>query len=411
MFDADAIRDVTSEDFTIAHQPLTPNRPFFRKFRIWLMTWISTIRDILVALSPSPTWKQFVTAPKYSPGLSWCVTRPLFLLVRATKWGLLATGFRTSESESNSVKVARGDILVLADSTWTETNVWPAVRKFKESGGFVVLLVYDLIPLSHPEYCESSLVTAFSKWIEESQSLVDFYLGISNATAQSLSEYLEHKQIGQRARNFAIGHFHLGSDLDLLEQNGQPGTTAIEIIKKAGATYLVVGSLEPRKNLTFILDGFDKIWKDDPTAKLVIVGHNIWKVAQLVTRIKNHPRLGESLFWLRDATDNDLEFLYQQATALIFMSRIEGFGLPIVEAMQRGLPLICSDIPVFREIADGKATFVSLDVLDELVTAIKEISNSSGSPTRKPHPWLTWRESCDWLLREILNAQRQASVQ
>jgi alpha-1,2-rhamnosyltransferase len=117
--------------------------------------------------------------------------------------------------------------------------------------------------------------------------------------------------------------------------------------------------------------------------------------------------LDTSLFWVRDASDTDLEYLYQNATALVFASMIEGFGLPIVEAMQRGLPVLCSDLPVLRELADGKASFFGLESNDELVAAVTAAATAmreAGTPPRVVYPWMSWRTSCEHLLAKVTAA-------
>ena len=105
---------------------------------------------------------------------------------------------------------------------------------------------------------------------------------------------------------------------------------------------------------------------------------------------------------LRDASDSELEQCYKQADALIISSEIEGFGLPIVEAFQRGLPVLCSDIPVFREVAEDAALYFQLDEPGQLSDVIKSFLSMgtpiAGSSQRR---WLTWRESTDQLLAAI----------
>jgi glycosyltransferase involved in cell wall biosynthesis len=72
-----------------------------------------------------------------------------------------------------------------------------------------------------------------------------------------------------------------------------------------------------------------------------------------------------------DVGDADLVTIYQGATALVMPSLYEGFGLPAVEAMQLGVPVICSDIPVLREVTGGRATYVDATNVDVLVDALR----------------------------------------
>jgi len=360
-----------------------------------LMTLADRLRYAVANLLPSVAWRDFIYAPYYRFGLAYCVLFPVQPLLR-----LRAKHKAKSSSRPwNDTTDLSGDILLLADSTW-EFDVWPIVSRFKEQGGYVASIVYDLIPISHPHFCVPSLTDVFSRWIKQSVHFVDFYICISRSTETTLKQFLDELQL-----NIPTSFFHLGSDLDLAQDTGTPRPLVSTIFADEEPVFLTVGSLEPRKNLAFEIDAFDVLWQRDSRVKLVLVGHHTWKVDDLIARIQHHPQTGKRLFWLRDATDTDLEYLYQHATALVFASRIEGFGLPLVEAMQRGLPILCSDIAVFHEIADGKARFFSLENHEELVAAVIDIVHQQTdpeTPRRTPFPWLSWQESTNQLLSKIL---------
>ncbi|MBK9350609.1 MAG: glycosyltransferase family 4 protein [Sulfuritalea sp.] len=358
-----------------------------RRIVMRILNRIDVLRDVLVALSPSPAWSDFVLAPRYRFGLSWLVVRPYVWLLRLA--GMFGRPVRAAEAGSQllALPVATGDILLLADSTWSSTNVWPSVAEFRHRGGRVAMVVYDLIPMSHPQYYNRVVVNAYSRWIRGSLPFVDFYACISRFTERELLAHLQGLGGGESRTPPCTGYFHLGSDLDLISAQGTPSQEVRDLAASGGPMFLAVGSLEPRKNIAFILDAFDRVWARMPDASLVIVGHNAWKIDKLIDRIRQHPRYGCGLHWLRDASDTDLEFLYAHSNALIFASVIEGFGLPIVEAMQRGLPVLCSDIPVFREIADGKAKLFSLATTDELVAAVARVASEQANgtaPERRP---------------------------
>lgn len=368
--------------------------------RMRVLSWINHLRHHLDSLSDAPAWKDFINAPHYRFGLARCVLYPVLLtrsLVRripnsAIDEEQLSRLWSAKDDLSN-------DILLLADSGWDRADSWSEARRFKQQGGYIATVIYDLIPLSHPQFYEPYLVNTFTNWINESVPCVDFYICISSSTEAALRAFLlDAHGTGQ------TGYFYLGSDLDLTRKEGSPSQKVAKIVAGDGPIFLVVGSLEPRKNLAFVLDAFERVWLKDSSVKLVLVGHNTWKVDALLERIQRHPLRDSRLFWIRDASDTDLEYLYQNATALVFASLIEGFGLPIVEAMQRGLPVLCSDIPVFREIADGKASFFSLETTDELIQSIRNAIEESAMltrPKRTPYQWLTWSDSTGILLKKI----------
>ena len=94
-----------------------------------------------------------------------------------------------------------------------------------------------------------------------------------------------------------------------------------------------------------------------PDASLCIVGRIGWLCEELVSRIVRHPQYNRSLFMFNDLSDAELEYCYQHAKGLIFPSHAEGFGLPVVEALQHGLHVLVSDIPIHREVGREFCTY------------------------------------------------------
>ena len=297
-----------------------------------------------------------------------------------------------------------GSILLLLDSSWPYA-LWPAVARFKRSGGKVVGVIYDLIPITHADAYEAELLMSFGAWLHGHLSTSDTLVCISRSVAIQLRAFIRSDPA--TAQHAApIRHFHLGSELDFASA-GEPVRPAVAaIFTGACHRFLMVGSIEPRKNQGFVLDAFDILWDRGGAATLVIVGRHAWKTEELLDRIERHEQLGRRLFVLRDATDADLNHAYTHASALILASEVEGFGLPIVEAFQYGLPVLCSDIPVFREIAEGRAAFFELGDPRNLTTEVEGFCRThdpAARPQRDPQGWLTWRQSTEQLFAAALD--------
>ena len=103
--------------------------------------------------------------------------------------------------------------------------------------------------------------------------------------------------------------------------------------------FLVVGNIEPRKRPKEIIEAFKKILKKYPKTLLVFAGPNKLKMKE-----------EKNIRILEYVSDQELNYLYNGALALVYFSLCEGFGLPLVEALKTKTQIICSDIPVFREI-------------------------------------------------------------
>jgi alpha-1,3-rhamnosyl/mannosyltransferase len=117
---------------------------------------------------------------------------------------------------------------------------------------------------------------------------------------------------------------------------------------------LVVGDNRPHKNLSVLARAWSRLG-DPPPLELVAVGPTHGRYPGLTELAR---RSGARAVHLGRRTDAELAWLYANATIMLFPSLYEGFGSPLVEALQQGVPAVVSDIPAFREIADGAARFV-----------------------------------------------------
>ena len=119
----------------------------------------------------------------------------------------------------------------------------------------------------------------------------------------------------------------------------------------------MVGTVEPRKGHRQALAAMEHLWAAGIDVNLVIVGKKGWMMNDMAGQIEGHPELNNRLFWLREVSDEMLDQIYRSAHALLAASEGEGFGLPLIEAAQHGLPIIARDIPVFVEVAGEHAYY------------------------------------------------------
>jgi len=286
-----------------------------------------------------------------------------------------------------------GSILLLLDSSW-DLPLWPAVRRFQARGGRIASVIYDLIPLTHPESAFGDLPAIFRRWLETQARISEAFLCISAATAADLDRFMT-----AAGRHPPIAHFRLGSELDLARAHAEirPEFRAMFAVDRPN--FLMVGSIEPRKRHGFALDAFELHWCRGGTGALIILGREDWRSDVLLERIARHPELNRRLFLVRNTDDAALDHAYRQATALIMTSNAEGFGLPIVEAFQRGLAVLCSDIPVFREVGAAGAGFFKVDDPADLARLL-----STPPVPAAAGQWISWRDSAAELLNALATA-------
>lgn len=309
--------------------------------------------------------------------------------------------FRTVWVSGNrKVQFAKEDKLILVDAFWTY-DIAKSIDNTKLPREQIYSLIYDLIPVNHPDFVEELIQPLFMKRLPELACRVQNFIGISNSVATELKEYLD----GTLASgNFNVDYFLLGSDFRPPKQSGTiPKRVGYEAIFEDATVWLVVGTIEPRKNHSYILDVFDELWKQGRQDKLVIIGRIGWKCDLVIARMQHHPELDKKLFFFADASDDELLFAYKNSQGLIFASYVEGFGLPIVEAMASGLRVFCSEIPVFREVGADYPEYFPLNSTKPLVDLISK--NKKDVPP-KPKKWMTWDESAD-IFFEKLNSAKQ----
>ena len=151
----------------------------------------------------------------------------------------------------------------------------------------------------------------------------------------------------------------MGADVQsILPSQGNSSKRVLVLEQLQGSiSFLMVGTLEPRKAYEEVLEAFERLWQEGLPLNLVLVGKQGWMVEELVEQLRSHHELNRRLFWLEGISDEYLEQVYLVCTCLIAASYGEGFGLPLIEAAQHKLPIIARDIPVFREVAGENAFF------------------------------------------------------
>ncbi len=130
--------------------------------------------------------------------------------------------------------------------------------------------------------------------------------------------------------------------------------------------FLYVGNAYPHKNVEGLLAAFEKV---PGTAPLVLVGKDDFFYKRLRTVVAGMKKK-RSVIFFGPANDRELATLYAHARALVFPSFMEGFGLPALEALAAGTPVICSDIPVFHEVLGDAATYVDPRDADDIARAL-----------------------------------------
>jgi glycosyltransferase involved in cell wall biosynthesis len=355
------------------------------------------VRSLLIALMSEPP-SGFVAAPVYyaDDGRYRYANRFLEAF----------TGREAAPDEL--VDFGASDIYLGLDFNVTTTPMSEEVfRVLSRRGVRLCFVVYDMLPLLRPKWWPPEMSPKYERWLRTLASVADDICCISAAVADEVSEWVERTGITGLYAQPAVRHFHLGADLsNSAPSRGWPkGYEAVRAALDNGApTFLMVGTIEPRKGHAEVLEAFDQLWAAGHAMNLVVVGKAGWMVDDTLARFQSHVRLGENFFWLEAASDECLEDLYQCATCLIAASEGEGFGLPLIEAARHGVPMIVREIPVFREVAGESAYYFGGPQCAGLAESVLDwlaLYERSHAPSPGDMKWNTWAESAAQLVESL----------
>ena len=319
-------------------------------------------------------------------------------------------GFEAPLREDDLIDTMRGDVFLGLDlAQQCVVRSWGWFERIRAAGVEVHFVIYDLLPWIRSEFFHPAARPNFEGWLQALSMLADGVVCISRAVADEFASHLEALTLSARKSPLKIGYFHLGADLDA--DVARRATTPAELetatlIAEEVPVVLMVSTLEPRKGYQQALDAFDLLWQDDEEVTLVIVGKLGWMYEHFAHRLRSHPQWMRRLFWFEGASDGMLQALYRRATVLLAASEGEGFGLPLIEAAQSGVPLLCRDLPVFREVAGPHAAYFHADSGWDLARAMRDWLSTwraeLGVPPSTGLRWQTWQTSTQQLLDVVL---------
>lgn len=227
-----------------------------------------------------------------------------------------------------------------------------AIARLKQRGGArFCCVIHDLIPIDFPEYTVPGQERRHRRRIETAVALADAVIVGSDATRRALQPYLDRVE---RRPPVLVAPF--GTALP------DPTRTAVP---PPGPPYFVcVGTIEPRKNQLLLLNLWRRIAAETGAAapRLVLIGRRGWESENTLDLLERCSALRGIVSERNDASDLEMATLLKGARALLLPSFAEGFGLPLVEAMALGVPVLCSAIPALRE--NGGAIPEYFDPLD-----------------------------------------------
>lgn len=291
-----------------------------------------------------------------------------------------------------------------------EPELVSLLEAYRTSGCSIYFVIYDILPIIHPNLFDvndgwfenKNFLSQFTYWLCAAVKLSNGLISISKMTQTCVETWFEERSIAKNKRPH-LTHFRLG--VSLPQRLEKSPTARLIGVFNSSITFLMVGTLEPRKGHALALDAFDLLWSEGGKQKLVIIGKSGWKSEALMLRISTHPHLGANLVYINSATDEELAYSYTNANALLSISEAEGFGLPNIEAASYGLPILARDIEVFREVCGSGAYYLPYDLspytLAKYLKIWIELAATGNAPSPSHVKLISWRASALELLDAI----------
>jgi len=305
-----------------------------------------------------------------------------------------------------TIKATLPTIFFDIDSAWNapykREKLYPVI---KNNGFLIINFIYDLIPVLLPQFVQNITIKNYKPFIKTVYKYSDMVICDS---VSSQTDLLKYKQVLNISREISTKVVGLGSDFMLVNSIVED----IKIKSILETKYILfVGTLEPRKNQQEVLDAFDILAKKYADLNLVFIGMKGWKIDKLLDRINSHPLKDERLFWLNNIDDDTLYHFYQNAFIVTYLSKYEGYGLPIVESLQHGNITITSNNSSMPEVGLEYADYIEDDDLKQLVDTIstycenKDLYNQKKQTIKENFKSLSWEQFSNLIFDILSNVE------
>ncbi len=272
-----------------------------------------------------------------------------------------------------------GAVFFDIDSVWLShyrrSSLLPIL---KNNGLRLAVYIQDIIPINYPQYCNDNTSFFFTSFIAAYLQYADIILTSTQSTLDKINALAAQLSLPP-VKGYVTS---LGSDFMVSDTNDETVSRETMDIVKKGKYILCVGTIEARKNHKVLLDAYDKRLAE-LGINLVFAGRVGWKVEELAQRMEDHPRKDKGFYHLVGQNDATIDYLYRNAWLVAFASYEEGFGLPLIESIERGTIPVSSDIPVLREVGGDFCDYFDPDSPDQFADIVENYLNNPALYTAK----------------------------
>lgn len=250
------------------------------------------------------------------------------------------------EIASRPVVPPAGSTIILLGSFWSNDNTVDRYIESKRSGVRIGVYIYDLIPITHPQFCDAYLCHAFSAALLDLSLLADFYLTISDHTNRELGRFLA----AEGARPVPIRTVALAHSMECRSDPGRAWPAALTRLK--GREFVAyVSTIEGRKNHLYAVNLWRQLIEEGRAVPdLLLAGRKGWRIDGLMSLLESTDNLGGRVHLAHGLSDSDLRAVYEGSLFTLFSSFTEGWGLPVGESLACRTPCAASNAASIPEV-------------------------------------------------------------
>ena len=234
--------------------------------------------------------------------------------------------------------------------------------------GKQVVTVFDMSIKRFPETHPAGRVKFFNEYFDKRIPNADHILSISEFTKNELVEIMGINSDKITVTPLAPPENFSAPTLDQINKFKSNNNLPNDF-------FLYLGNIEPRKNLLTIIRAYKKFCEQNNNIKLILAGEQTWLSEKIITEI-NKLNLENSVLLPGYVNENDLPLWYASAKAFLYPSKYEGFGLPVIEAMAAGAPVITSNVSSLPEVAGDAAILLHPDDIDAWTSAMNFLAEN-----------------------------------
>jgi glycosyltransferase involved in cell wall biosynthesis len=257
-------------------------------------------------------------------------------------------------------------------------------------------LYFDALPMTHPQFFPRGADRRRTRY-HLAVSRIEDVVFISERTRRVFETRLARR----RLRNSLVA---------------RPGADALPAGRRTTPEtprFCMVGSIEPRKRYPVALDVFERLWAAGRPYELVVLGRAAWETRDVLERLERLSR-SRPLEWIAEADDGDVLEAVSSSTALLFLGEAEGYGLPPMEALSVGCPVIVSaDLPALEDLpADGQIRLAEVTpehvyaAVERLADPVLNAQYRTAIETLELPTWERFAETIEtWIVRRLLEGR------